>query len=77
MDALLSALDLKQEQDRLEMEKRDLDARLNNVTDAAEKQRLLAEKAAVDAQISENAGKQTRKRGKLKEPSVRDLLDTL
>jgi len=64
MAALMGELKgLKDEQTRLEKEKQDLDSRLSNVTDAAEKQRLLAEKAALDAQIAENATKQTKKRG--------------
>jgi colicin import membrane protein len=64
MAALMGELKgLKDEQTRLEKEKQDLDNRLNNVTDAAEKQRLLAEKAALDAQIADNASKQTKKRG--------------
>ena len=70
MDALMAELKgLKDEQNRLETEKQALDAKLNNVTDAAEKQRLLAEKAALDAQIAENASKQTKKRGQTGKPA--------
>ncbi len=70
MEALMAELKgLKDEQNRLETEKQALDAKLNNVTDAAEKQRLLAEKAALDAQIAENANKQTKKRGQTGKPS--------
>jgi len=67
MEALMAELKgLKDEQQKLEKQKQDLDAKLNNVTDAAEKQRLLQEKAALDAQIAENANKQTKKRGQTK-----------
>jgi len=73
MDALMAELKgLKDEQTRLESEKQALDAKLNNVTDAAEKQRLLAEKAALDAQIAENASKQTKKRGQTGKPASGD-----
>jgi sulfatase modifying factor 1 len=80
------------EQNRLEQEKQDLDNRLNNVTDAAEKQRLLgitdaaekqrllAEKAALDAQIAENAKKRGRskpKSGITVKKTVEDPLDGL
>ncbi|MBL8183182.1 MAG: hypothetical protein JNL64_16450, partial [Blastocatellia bacterium] len=62
-DALMAELKgLKDEQDRLEKEKKDLDERLKNVTDETEKQRLLAEKAALDAQLADNTKKQTRTR---------------
>lgn len=67
MEALMAELKgLKDEQEKLEKQKQELDAKLNNVTDAAEKQRLLAEKQALDAQIAENANKQTKKRGQTK-----------
>lgn len=64
MGALTKELQaLKDEQARLEEEKRLLDTKLSNVTDEAERQRLLAEKAATDAQIKDNANMQTRHRG--------------
>lgn len=64
MDALKAELTaLKAEQDRLELEKKTLDGQLNNVTNASEKTRLLAEKAMLDAQIAENAKTQTTNRG--------------
>ena len=60
---------LKDEQGRLEKEKQDLDARLNSVTDAAEKAQLLAEKEKLDAKLAENANTQTKKRGQSKPSS--------
>lgn len=65
MEALMAELKgLKDEQNRLEKEKQDLDERLKNVTDETEKQKLLAEKAALDAQLAENTQKQKKNRGK-------------
>ena len=67
MEALVAELKgLKDEQDKLQKQKQELDDKLNNVTDAAEKSRLLAEKAALDAKLADNANKQTKKRGQTK-----------
>ena len=70
MEALVAELKgLKDEQDKLQRQKQELDDKLNNVTDAAEKSRLLAEKAALDAQLADNANKQTKKRGQTSKPA--------
>ena len=70
MEALVAELrGLKDEQDKLQKQKQELDNKLNNVTDAAEKSRLLAEKAALDAQLADNASKQTKKRGQTSKPA--------
>ncbi|MBK7829747.1 hypothetical protein [Nannocystis sp.] len=90
MEGLMAELRaLKDEEHRLAMEKQALDNKLNNVTDAAELQRLLTEKAALNAQIAENSKEQTKKRvqtktgddGKMKgiivKKNVNDPLDGL
>ncbi len=69
MEAMMAELKgLRDEQARLEKEKQDLDARINSVTDAAERQRLVAEKAAIDAQLAENAKSQTKRQSQSKTP---------
>lgn len=69
MDALSAEIEkLIAEQTRLEGEKVDLDAKLSKVTDAVEKQQLLAKQAELDAQIKENANKQAAKRGGQRAP---------
>jgi septal ring factor EnvC (AmiA/AmiB activator) len=67
IDQLMGELKgLKDEQDRLEKEKKELDDRINTVTDAAEKARLEAEKRALEGKLDENKKKQTTKRGQTK-----------
>jgi colicin import membrane protein len=67
IDQLMGELKgLKDEQDRLEKEKKALDDRINTVTDAAEKARLEAEKRALEGKLDENKKKQTTKRGQTK-----------
>ncbi|MCA9662655.1 MAG: hypothetical protein KC486_30220, partial [Myxococcales bacterium] len=49
---------LKSEQGRLERERAELDAELSEVQDQAERQRLLAEKSALDSKLKTNRAKQ-------------------
>ncbi len=73
MDGLMAELKgLKDEQNRLEEKRKELETQLNNATSAAEKQRILDEKAKLDAEIAENANKQTKKRGQTSKPGGGD-----
>ncbi len=62
MAALMSELKgLKDEQNRLEGERKTLADKLNNVTDAAERERLLKQQADLDNKIADNKKKQVKK----------------
>jgi hypothetical protein len=63
MDALMAELKgLKDEQNRLEEKRKELEAQLNNATDAATKQRILDEQADLDRKIADNKKKQGSKK---------------
>ena len=63
MAALMAELKgLKDEQNRLESERKSLADKLNTVTDASERQRLLNEQADLDKKIADNKKKQVTKK---------------
>ena len=55
--------ELKKQQDRIERDKGELEARLGKVTDEAEKARLLAEIKAKDAELAANKASQKKTGG--------------
>lgn len=68
-DAAMAALlaefkGLQEEQARMAKEKEDIENKLQNVTDATERQRLLAEKEKLDRELEANEEKQKKNKGK-------------
>ena len=55
---------LQEEQARIAKQKEDIEGQLKNVKDETERQRLLAEKAALDQQLAANEEKQKKNKGK-------------
>ena len=77
LETLMAELnELKSEQERLEKERASLDSKLAQVQDETERQRLLAEKAALDEELEANKAKQSKNKKNRRPKSGGDKTET-